>query len=206
MAGTRITKRRPPKRAPGNYAVKLRRLVASQFNRRQHRRVRRNNSLYPLEGVSRPCAPLACTRLLPGQANPLEGDRAIARSLPASPPPRCRRKQRTRPEVPIAPEAAMQREWFLQPRSFLLQSVPTARQNYTKRGARRSERPRKSSACNFTSSHWRGELPLLRSSSAPTPTPKGLDPDRQQRALAKIASKAASGALRRPTPLVVRAS
>ena len=128
--------RQRPERRP-------RRLVASQFNRRQHRRVRRNNSLYPLEGVSRPSAPLACTRLLPGQANPLEGDRAIARSLPASPPPRCRRKQRTRPEVPIAPEAAMQREWFLRPRFLSPPSLSRqARQNYTKKGARRSERPR----------------------------------------------------------------
>jgi hypothetical protein len=61
--------------------------MRSLFNRRQHRRVHRNNLLHHLAALRLPCAPLACTRLLPGQANPLEGDGAIARSLTASPPP-----------------------------------------------------------------------------------------------------------------------
>jgi hypothetical protein len=78
---------------------------------------------------------ISSSSLLPGQANPLEGDRAIAYSLTVSPPPQCPRKQCTRPEPSIVPEATMQRVMVS------AVTVPPASSKPTDKTAHRSEGP-----------------------------------------------------------------
>ena len=89
-----------------------------------------------------------------------------------------------------------------------LSSHPSWPQLYSKRARTlRSERPLMNfSIQNVTSSHWRAELPLRKLSPASMPRLTGVHSDRHQRAIAMITAKAALVALRRPMPLVVRAT
>ena len=76
----------------------------------------------------------------------------------------------------------------------------------TKKGARRSERPQEclgSELYQFTLAYRASFAEVV---TASMPRLNGVHPDRQQRAIAKMTARTASVALRRPMPLMVRAT